>query len=315
MILDTFNMREAPRTSKTDLSYLEDYIEEPYYSLLERLPPELAKIHLMHVQACGMDTSETKEYLSKIIEMRDRAVTETEISDEMLREYLSDPIAVQEMMHDIETCVFASESIGSGQTAQVKKHTLNTKDGSIPLAIKYLLTPGVGTISASAEHDIVREVDRISTIESQTAGRFKFMKVPHPYFRHKNRNTQCYGMELIDGITLKKALDDEMSPTIAHELQNVFQNVKAEVIYAELESFFKTIHSYCLHGDIKPANIMVDRNGCFFIIDFGQSTLIQTIPEEGRDQLDDLKEDEFGKAKLAIQFFLKKLSQSSHPVA
>jgi hypothetical protein len=43
---------------------------------------------------------------------------------------------------------------------------------------------------------------------------------------------------------------------------------------------------------MKPANMMVNGDGMFFVIDFGQSRLVMDIPDKAREQLYTLQDDE-----------------------
>jgi RIO-like serine/threonine protein kinase len=66
------------------------------------------------------------------------------------------------------------------------------------------------------------------------------------------------------------------------------------------------MHTVCLHGDIKPANLMVSRDGRIMPIDLGQAVLTNNISEADYESFENLKEDEKKKAKLVLAIFLRK---------
>lgn len=291
---------------------LGDYSDELYFPLLMELPKELAQIHIGKIEDARLTPDQAVSYMIGILRERKEAMTETQISDTHLQDVLTTKDSQREMMEKIDTTVFKSETIGSGQTAKIKRFEFTDGDSIIPMAIKYLLTPTAKTLSATAEHDMLCEVERmrqIEDIEAQT--NVKRIQVPHPYFHHKNEHLQCYGMKLIDGADLRQIIEGEASENLFTELRAVFKDVDLNDIFAEFDTFFTQMHTYCLHGDIKPANIMVDRDGIFYVIDFGQSILVGDIYENAREQLDNLKEDEIEQSKIAVKMFLKAILSHS----
>jgi RIO-like serine/threonine protein kinase len=57
---------------------------------------------------------------------------------------------------------------------------------------------------------------------------------------------------------------------------------------------------------MKPANMMIDKDGTFYVIDFGQSVLLSEIPKGSEDQFATLQEDEIKIAKRAVRSFFFK---------
>jgi RIO-like serine/threonine protein kinase len=133
------------------------------------------------------------------------------------------------------------------------------------------------------------------------------LRVPHPYFYYKKGAIQCYGMELINGINLEQGIAGEYGSDMEEALQASLRNVDRDVLNDEIEQFFDAMHTVCLHGDIKPANIMVSREGKFYVIDFGQSVLTNDISEKDRDAFEVKKQDEKDGTRAAIRFFLSAL--------
>jgi tRNA A-37 threonylcarbamoyl transferase component Bud32 len=295
-------MESLAQSEHTPEYDLEDYTEEEYYSLLCRLPRELALRHLSHIISNDLDTGSAIHYLENIIQGRHEAVTETVISDSHAKELLESQEA--EFLREIETTVFTDPKnlLGSGLTARVKSFAVSNEEESIPMAVKYLVTPTSKTLSAAAEHDMIREVERIKQIEEiERDAHFKFIGVPHPYFHHKTAKIQCYGMQLIDGPDLEIASEQITNAEMDTETLNLLSNLNLEEIFSEIDALYQKMHTYCLHGDMKPKNLMLDTSGKFYIIDFGQSILSIDISEEAADQFDNLKEDEVNITKDIIR--------------
>ena len=286
---------------------LSEYEDTTFYPLLVSLPNELAKRHLEIIQKKEFSESEAHEYLSHILEQREVTKIESRISDTEIAKLCKDPS--HEIYEHIESDVFNSPDIGSGQTARVKRFDLETKDRKISMAIKYLLTPTAKTLSASSEHDMVEEVERIQTIENiEKEVSLRHFKVPHPYFHHKNEKLQCYGMELVDGANLQDVLDGSISLELHTRLKTILSRFSESKVLEESEIFLTRMHAYCIHGDIKPRNFMIDRNGMIYLIDFGQSVLATDITEKAMVQFSNLKEDEIKNTKTLLRMVFRKMT-------
>lgn len=282
----------------------EDYKETSFYRLLLGIPEELVTQHIAYIEQNDLNDNEAGEYLSLVIEKRHEALTETHISDVTLLEKIKDQL--DDVLLQIETSVFndTENFLGSGMTAKVKYFEVSDpkSEAVLPMAVKYLLTPTKMTLSASAEHDMLAEVERIQKIEAlEEDAHLKHITVPHPYFHHKNEKMQCYGMQLIDGFDLSKELENMASGDVKVDLIQKLASIDVMEVEEEIKTFFNTMHTYCLHGDMKPANMMVDREGKFYVIDFGQSRLASDIPDKAQDQFYTLREDEIKTATLAVR--------------
>ncbi len=289
-----------------------DYDSEIYYPLLQQMPPELAKNHIRYIEAENMTNDEAISYLNEIVTHRHEAVATTVISDEKLKETLTDDPG--KLFRALETSVFSSADnyLGTGMTAKVKYFEVHAGENTIPMAIKYVVTPTAKTITAEQEHNVIKEVEQmklIETVESAFPRRSKYIRVPHPYLYHTTDKIQLYGMEMIDGITLEQACTEGM---LHSDMKEALRNSRlAEVDIEELngyvERFFNTMHEYCLHGDIKPRNIMISRDGVIYIIDFGQSIMCHNIPRGAENEFENLKDDEIKSVQLAVRTLLHKV--------
>jgi serine/threonine protein kinase len=283
---------------------VDDHADTDYFILLKRLPEALAVRHVAHIEMRGLNEVESTEYLEEILEKRSEALTETVISDENFLDKIR--YQKESILEQIETDVFTNTEnfLGSGMTAQVKFFEISDEhtNEKLPVAVKYLLTPTKMTLSASNEHDMLVEVGRIQTIESLEEGaHLSFVKVPHPYFHHQNRKIQCYGMELVDGFDLSHELKDMKNSADKTILIEKLSSLDTSKVEEEMDIFFTRMHEYCIHGDMKPANMMVNKDGMFYIIDFGQSRLVSDIPDKAQDQLYTLREDEIRIAKSCVR--------------
>jgi tRNA A-37 threonylcarbamoyl transferase component Bud32 len=283
-----------------------DYEDSSFFTLLKQLPHELFQKHITFIKESNMNDAETKLYLEDILEKRKEAVTVSVISDENAQEMFQGH--EEELFARIETDVFDSPDnlIGAGTTARIKRFDLKQEERTIPMALKYLVSPTMRTLSAAAEHDMIREVERIQHIEDlEKDTEFSYISVPHPYFHHKNQRIQCYGMQFIDGCDLNKTVGDMQNRISLGDFKKHMEEVNMQQLDQEIDIFFSKMHTYCLHGDIKPRNIMVDSVGKFFIIDFGQSVLVNDIPEKGLPQFEELKTEEVKATKQIIRRFIR----------
>lgn len=86
---------------------------------------------------------------------------------------------------------------------------------------------------------------------------------------NKSKTCLYYLMEFVDGITLNQWIKENPQPSVQDVIYKVEQICKGLRAFHRRET---------LHQDLRPANIMVDRNGEMKIIDFG-SCLVKGIAE------------------------------------
>ena len=312
----SFGQEKQPKfqSEKPPLS-LDDFQDAPEVrALLVQIPVELRARHLSHIE--DLDDDEATEYLRDILAKRESASRESLVSEPSLHEYFNKHS--EEIWKALETHVFTDTDnrLGKGQTARVKRFTMNEIGEEAPIesmAIKYLVTPTEKTLSVSGEHDLIREVERIQKIEQAEMAAVNpthFIRVPHPYFYYRSGKIQCYGMEEIHGIDLDDR-NNELSqkPELKARFQEMLSNVDRQELMDEIDRFFDTMHEICLHGDVKPANIMVSMTGQFYVIDFGQSVLANNIDEKSGPAFENLKDEEKLNAKQAIRTFLDGLNR------
>lgn len=295
---------------------LSDYEDESFYNLLRQLPTPLAARHVAYIENNDLSDKEAENYLQEIIAGRQEVTTSSEISDAGLAQILeNNPELREQIFKSLETTVFNNPDnyLGAGMTAKVKKYEIQTHDNDeetkIPLAVKYVVTPTAKTLSAEQEHNVIKEVERMRTIENaemQHPRRSRYLRVPHPYLHHSNDKLQLYGMEHIDGIDIYQATNGGLTSELKEKLrESRLAEVTPEEMDGYIERFFNTMHDHCLHGDIKPANIMVNSEGVLYVIDFGQSISPHNIPKGAEEQFETLKSDEIKEAKLCVRRLLQ----------
>ena len=304
-----------PKQSKAEpLPELSDYQDnKELHTLLTRLPAELRVEHMRRIQ--HLEDDEATGYLYALHEKRGNALRESQVSDESIQPYFNEHS--KEIWSALESYVFtdAGNHIGAGTTARVKRFDLSEvagpNDKPMPsVAVKYLVTPTEKTLSVSGEHDLILELEQLQKIERaelEQNGPDSRIRVPHPYFFYRKGKIQCYAMELIDGINLEQGRNNSYSSEIRDELRMAFKDVDRKELFAQLGAFFDTMHSFCVHGDVKPRNLMVSRDGHVYVIDFGQSLLANRVTEKSADAFGEIKDMEKKQAKGAVRFFLDAL--------
>lgn len=302
---------EIPKKSSFEFKS-SDYDSEPYYHILKRFPAELGMRLMKYAEDQAMTDDEIIHYLSEQLEGRIESTTRSEISDPYIEELAAGH--EKELFQALETSVFTNPDnyLGKGMTARVKSHHVGFGEDVLPMAIKYVVTPTAKTITAEQEHNVIKEVERMRMIEEaeiKFERRSKYIRVPHPYLYHTTDAIQLYGMELIDGITLEQANTEGMLHTEFREaLKNSrLAELQPEELNGYIRRFFETMHQYCLHGDLKPKNIMISREGILYIIDFGQSVMIHNFPAGSEDRVENLKEDEIKQTQFIVQSMLRKV--------
>ncbi|MDR3571680.1 MAG: phosphotransferase [Candidatus Pacebacteria bacterium] len=284
--------------------------------LLRQLPQQLWERHFQKLQEIERQFSQADHsalqnaqasYLVGILSQREEAIESYEIADAELKSVF-ERFPKGGLRATLSTLLESPEqSLGFGKTARVKSmHVEGRKD---PIAVKYLLTPTAKTLSVEGEYDLGREVEMITDIEEfeSEIGAGEHIRVPHPLFYYKRGKLQCYGMSQVDGVTLDLVARDEAqeSTTLQRDVAQAIRERYAsqenrEQLLKEIDLFLRAVHRECLHGDIKQQNIMVDRTGVFYLIDFGQAVKMDTMTEKTREQFENLQEEERGQLRECI---------------
>lgn len=304
-----------PREADPDVN-ITDYEDAPFYKLLRSIPHSLALRHATYIEREGLNDEEATKYLEGIAADRADAMRETVVSDPRIEKIFDSQR--EQILADLEGDTFSNPDchIGAGTTARIKGYNLEDFDFNLEVAVKYVTSPNEKTRSASSEHDVIGEVERIRRVEEleEEAG-VKSIKVPHPYFHHKSEKVQCYGMERVDGENLHQINNGEISQEMFETFQKALEGVDEQELESEIEKFFEVMHSYTLHGDIKPRNLMLSKDGYFYVIDFGQAVLASEVPGAADEQFENLKRDEIHQTKVMIRHCLNRILRPSLKMA
>lgn len=105
------------------------------------------------------------------------------------------------------------------------------------------------------------------------------IRTPIPYFlRIHPGEGHSYGMEKIDGKSLSQILERKAENV---ELIKILKEMDGREIEKRFIKYMKSVHDTfkITHGDLFLRNLMLDREGNFFVIDFGKSE----VEEIGED--------------------------------
>ena len=96
-------------------------------------------------------------------------------------------------------------------------------------------------------------------------------------FRRADTDARVIIMEFIDGKNLKEIIEDVYcDQQFKHQKSNLIKSFK--FIAAELASAIQILHdNNIVHRDIKPDNIIIDKNGHVKLFDFGFSTKLTNL--------------------------------------
>lgn len=234
--------------------------EKTFYRQLAQLPEELSRVWLSKYE--DLDSEEAADTLfsqfSIFLNKRTHALSDTlEIHsdiDETIREEI---MAVHESIKN--TFGDTNYFLGNGRTAEVY---------SLPIA-PHLCVKYIYDQEAYNENNHMRvEYAFLDQLHAHTTER---VRTPHPYFiRIHPSEGHSYGMERIDGENLSRILE---RPHENVELIQLLKNLDRDIIEKDLLEYIKTLHEnfHVTHNDLFQRNIMVDKNGQFYIIDFGKA--------------------------------------------
>jgi serine/threonine protein kinase len=121
-------------------------------------------------------------------------------------------------------------------------------------------------------------------------------------------------MQEIVGMTISELIDSNTPNTVElvdrrnavlKALQERYkESEERKQLYSEVEAFASAMHEVCLHGDIKPSNLMADERGDIYLIDFGQSVDMNLMSEKTREQFENLQTLERHQLTSAIRTLL-----------
>ncbi len=144
------------------------------------------------------------------------------------------------------------------------------------VAIKEFFMRGVTERDETTSFVSVSNAENIQQFEEQRekfkkeARRLRKLKSEHIVKVHdlfEENGTAYYVMDYIDGESLAEKMKKSGSPLNETEVSNVLNQV--------LDALKEVHQNEIWHLDLKPGNIMLDRNGTAYLIDFGASKQIR----------------------------------------
>lgn len=263
--------------------------ENELNQLLNQLPKELRG--RWEREADNLNLDEAILLVKKVL--NDRNIAKETIFTSINE--IDDPILKEELRKAVKTVEGsfgrADLFVGNGSVAEVYY---------IPEAphvcVKYLINP-----------NMAREHGNNFREESQHLNHMKGLvvdgiRVPNLLFYHMSDFGTCFGMEKIDGKSINIITD---SPDSIDYL-DVIKKQDMNVVLLRMRNFITKMHEEkkLVHRDLTARNIMVDRNGDWYIIDFGRAKAI----EIGDDSTDMSEASDIPTAEGAIRALFAKIS-------
>lgn len=152
--------------------------------------------------------------------------------------------------------------VGNGTVAEVYE-----MPHSEHVCVKYLVNP-----SMAREHgnNFQEELTHLEEVASLVVDG---VRAPFPYFYHSSDSGTCFGMEKIQGLSFSRIIENPA----AVQFLNVIRKQDEKDVVGRYRNYVKALHSDAkkVHRDLTPRNLMVDKDGNWFVIDFGRAKNIE----------------------------------------
>ena len=146
--------------------------------------------------------------------------------------------------------------LGKGGMAEV--YRVRDEARSVPLAMKVLYA------DMAEDKVFLRRFKR----EAQTLEKMQHPNIVRFYGMEKSDGLVFLLMDYVEGTTLRKEIFETDTPFSMERVLDVMQPVTAALHYAHQSGF--------VHCDVKPANIMLHKNGNILVADFGISRMSES---------------------------------------
>lgn len=228
--------------------------------LLFKLPPELRE--KWQEKADELDIEEAIDLIQGVVKSRNEAKEKifTEIHDIESPELQEE---VRGVVHTIEnTFGDANFFVGNGSVGHVYEMPYAPH-----VCVKYLVDPAIAREHGNNFREEMGYLDDLHRFE------VKGVRVPDVYFYHMSDFGTCFGMEKIDGLSLDRIIANPE----AVDFLDVIRAQRKEDVIASVRAFMEKLHSEkkIVHRDMSPRNIMVDKQGRWYVIDFGRAKRIE----------------------------------------
>lgn len=229
-------------------------------NLMFRLPKELRDKWEKKTEELDIDSAVI--LMRRVLE--ERAIAKETIFTDLNK--IEDPKLKEEVRVALKTVEgsFGDPSlfVGNGSVAEVYE----IKEAP-HVCVKYLVNPAM-----AREHgnNFREEAQYLNDMQGYVVDG---VRVPNLLFYHTSDFGTCFGMEKIDGksinlITEKPESIDYLDVIKKQDMKEVISRIKNFILQMHKE---KKI----VHRDLTSRNIMVDRNGDWYIIDFGRAKRIE----------------------------------------
>lgn len=180
--------------------------------------------------------------------------------------------------------------LGNGASAEV--YAMEDRD---KICVKFITSQE----QYNENNHIRTEFELLSHVHESTKN--SKVKTPYPAFaRIHATEGHSYGMEKVNGASLSQILE---SPDQYPDLVALAQEIDRDALADTLQEFVAEMHtSGVVHCDLYKRNLMLDRAGNLFVIDFGKGKRLN-FPDEREDE----RKSDLYNAKQSIQDFFAEL--------
>lgn len=234
--------------------------EQDLENLLNTLPVELKK--RITEETDDMDLAEALRHVSDFIEKRNHAKDRifTHIHEIKNPEIQAEVLAVAQQ---IENNFGNSDYfLGGGTVGKVYRTPYAPH-----VCVKYIFDTNMQVRHGNTMRD---EIGYLEDLDGFTV---EGVKVPQVYFDHISDKVTCFGMETIEGLSLDQIIDNPEACDFINELRTQNQ----QEVLRRMKMFIEKLHKEknIVHRDLATRNIMVDKKGGWYVIDFGKAKRIE----------------------------------------
>src|SRR3989344_2981206 len=232
-------------------------LERKIQQHLDALPEDLQRPwREKYNSAANKDLAGLEHALAEFIGKREMALFSIEIPDDLADDVIDE-------VKDFDTNIllsFRNPSLfqGNGATAEVYEVL-----GHPGICVKFIINQ-----ERYNENNHIRvEFSFLNALRNLQYGH---VRVPKPYFlRIHPRDGHSFGMERINGASLSQILE---KPQQYGDLVALSKQLDRKRVMGELTGFVTRMHEQGItHNDIYLRNMMLDRDGNLFLIDFGKA--------------------------------------------
>lgn len=244
-----------------------------------------------------LDTEEAIQVIGKVL--FDRA----NLRKNELRENSPD---VERVIDFIKTQETEGEQLGTGTVARVMEvdyEKISDLPSSVEenirrnkIAVKFLVNEQQRILHGNT---FEQEADHLNRLKG-----FVIDNIRAPLCYFCDVNGSYIGMEKVDGKSLRDIKNDKDA---SQDLIRTIKLVDKEVVMQKFETFLSQMHEQkkTIHRDIDEGNIMIDKDGNWFLIDFGRAVTSDLLSGHSDDQIDAWEKEDILRMRETIRFIYK----------